>query len=369
MILAEQNNVDTSTPVILVVDDDEEIQSTLHDLLKAAEYKPLVAASGEEALAAVTQAPVDLVLLDLKLPDMHGYQVCEQIRADAASDIPVLILTANQEPGSVAQGLRLGADDYLQKPFTSDELLSRIEVLLRRRHAKTALISKNEALRTTLEELRHGLEHERTVSQTEAILRREFLHHVTTHLHALQGVIESEYRRAPLGQSREIVQRILTRVHSVALVYLTSATLQDDPTRIDTVISTIAGALKQVYAPRRRLPLVIRGDNLEVPLRYAAPIAMIVNELVTNCFKHAFSDHRFGSITVEYEVKDGAFCLDVIDDGIGMPTKVAPEGRGISTVRALAAELGGAANWRSENSGTVASVRFPYGAVAPEDEA
>jgi two-component sensor histidine kinase len=105
-----------------------------------------------------------------------------------------------------------------------------------------------------------------------------------------------------------------------------------------------------------------------MPLRYAAPIAMIVNELVTNCFKHAFPDQRFGSVTVRYGVADGAFHLAVVDDGIGMPGEGKREGRGLNTVRALAADLGGSASWRSEDGGTTASVRFPYHAGATSSE-
>jgi len=356
-------------PAVLVVEDDADTRRMIEDLLTLSEYHPLVVSSGEDAVATVEREPVDLVLLDLRLPDMHGYDVCARIRSGSAADVPVLMVTANEEVNGAATGLRLGADDYLRKPFAPDELLVRMEMLLRR-HQNT------EGMRTTVEELQTSLAHARSSSDTEQTLRREFLHHVTTHMRALQGVIESEYRRAPLGPAREIVQRILSRVHNVALVYETSEALQDEPARIDTVIYTIAPALKQVYAPRRRVPLSIAGGPLEMPLRYAAPIAMILNELVTNSFKHAFPDQRFGAITVRYRLEPAEFHLEVIDDGVGIADRFKPS-RGMNTVWQLAMSLGGEARWENTTgvsasgttSGTTVKVSFPYtpGETAAED--
>ncbi len=349
----------SSQPSVLVVEDDGETREMLYDLLTMKGYRPILAESGEEALTYLDREPVDLALLDLRLPGMDGYDVCRRIRANDAHHLPILMLTANNERDGVVQGLQIGADDYLTKPFLPDELIGRIQALLRRHQAGVSLITENEALRAMLHQTQHELQGAWSMSGTESTLRREFLHNVTTHLGALCGVIESEFRRQPPGPSREVIQRILGRVRGAALVYQTSEVLQDDPARIDTLVHTIATALKHIYSPRKRLPINIEGGPLALPLAYAAPVAMLVNELVTNCFKHAFPDGRFGSVAVRYRVVGEEFCLHVVDDGVGMAGAKTSVGRGQTTVKQLAQNLKGTAAWKSSPSGTEVTVRFP----------
>ncbi len=357
--LREPATAASSQPTVLVVEDDDETRQMLRELLTMKGYRPILAESGEEALTCLDREPVDLALLDLRLPGIHGYDVCRRIRANDAHHLPILMLTANNERDGVVQGLQIGADDYLTKPFLPEELLGRIQALLRRHQAGVALITENEALCAMLDRTQEELQGARTVSGTESTLRREFLHNVTTHLGALCGVIESEFRRQPPGPSREVIQRILGRVRGAALVYQTSEVLQDDPARIDTLVHTIATALKHIYSPRKRLPINVEGGPLALPLIYAAPIAMLVNELVTNCFKHAFPDGRFGSVSVRYGVAGEEFYLQVVDDGVGIADVKSSVGRGQTTVQQLARNLKGTATWESSPSGTEVTVRFP----------
>jgi DNA-binding response OmpR family regulator len=350
----------TAAPAnVLVVEDDDEIRKMLQVLLDRAGYNPILAVSGEAALAHLDHEDADLILLDLRLPGMSGYDVCQRIRESDASNVPILMITANQEQEGVVQGLGLGADDYLRKPFDTDELLSRMAVLLRRYRTSTALIDENGALRQMLDSLQAELHNSRTISTTENMLRREFLHNVTTHLRALCGVIEAEYRRQASPVVREAVQRILGRARGVSLVYETSEVLQEDPVRVDGLVHTISTALKHIYSPRKRLPITVEGGQLRLPLVYAAPLAMLVNELVTNCFKHAFPQQRFGAITVRYGYLPGEFFLQVIDDGVGMEAAGGTPGRGMATVKALAAQLNGSSDWNSRPGVTEVTVRFP----------
>ena len=116
---------------ILIVEDDDPFASALRDALAGRGYRTTRAISGAQALAAVTQPPPpDLVLLDLGLPDADGLEVCARIRRVAA--VPMIIVTARGDVPSRVQGLRGGADDYIIKPVALDELLARIEAVLRR---------------------------------------------------------------------------------------------------------------------------------------------------------------------------------------------------------------------------------------------
>ena len=115
---------------ILVVEDDIHINEMLCQLLRQNEYKPIAAYSGTEALLTLSQHEFSLILLDLMLPGKTGEEVLGELRAD--STVPVIVLTARTDKETTVNLLRLGADDYIAKPFDNNELLARIEVQLRR---------------------------------------------------------------------------------------------------------------------------------------------------------------------------------------------------------------------------------------------
>lgn len=115
---------------ILVVEDDIGIADTLRRGLIFEGYRVTMVHDGREALAAAREQPPDLVVLDWMLPGLDGLEVCKRLRA--ASDLPILILTAKDSIPDRVTGLDAGADDYLVKPFAFDELLARIRALLRR---------------------------------------------------------------------------------------------------------------------------------------------------------------------------------------------------------------------------------------------
>ncbi len=119
--------------LILVADDEDAIVGLLEDALKTMSYDVLVAHNGEEALQQIERKTPDLVVLDIEMPKMDGYAVCQQIKSDVyLRHIPVLMLTAQGGTRSKIAGLEQGADDYLTKPFEMEELLARIRTLLRR---------------------------------------------------------------------------------------------------------------------------------------------------------------------------------------------------------------------------------------------
>jgi DNA-binding response OmpR family regulator len=116
---------------ILVVEDDEPIRRGVSDALDAAGYKVVEAGDGEDGLDKALSGSADLVLLDLMLPKLGGLEVLEQVRSSRPT-LPVIILTAMGQEADRVKGLKLGADDYVVKPFSVRELLARVEAVLRR---------------------------------------------------------------------------------------------------------------------------------------------------------------------------------------------------------------------------------------------
>lgn len=169
---------------ILLVEDDANICTAVRLLLEQENWEVGEAASGEEGVAMFSD-DIDLILLDLMLPEMDGFEFCKYIRT--RSNVPIIILTAREEIDDLVQGLTDGADDYVMKPFTPQELMARIQALLRRAEGSwpSADAEKSDGL------ARYGdleIDHEMCrvfrrgkeifLTQTEGALLAVFLEHV-----------------------------------------------------------------------------------------------------------------------------------------------------------------------------------------------
>lgn len=116
---------------ILIVEDEANVADLLDRGLRAEGHMCVIAKDGEEALALALEGDFDLILLDLILPRMHGHEVCQRLRMKKVKT-PLMILTAMDTTDDIVAGLRLGADDYMTKPFSFEELLARIDSVVRR---------------------------------------------------------------------------------------------------------------------------------------------------------------------------------------------------------------------------------------------
>ena len=120
---------------ILVAEDDPDIGSLLEHYLRKAGFMATIVTSGRDVMPQIKREAPDLVVLDLMLPGLDGLQVCRAIRADAnTAAIPIIMLTAKAEESDRIVGLELGADDYITKPFSPNEVVARVRALLRRAH-------------------------------------------------------------------------------------------------------------------------------------------------------------------------------------------------------------------------------------------
>ena len=121
-------------PVVLVADDDDDIRDLVAFRLDRAGYEVLRAGDGQQALDLAKEHIPDLAVLDVMMPKLTGYDVTRELRANAAtSRIPVILLTARVQEADVARGFEAGADDYVKKPFSPQELKARVQAVLGRR--------------------------------------------------------------------------------------------------------------------------------------------------------------------------------------------------------------------------------------------
>jgi two-component system, OmpR family, KDP operon response regulator KdpE len=201
-------------PHILVIDDEAQILRALKTILTAKQFKVSTAMRGEEGLALAVAQPPDVVILDLSLPDMDGFEVCERLRQ--WTQVPIIVLSVRDSERDKVTALDKGADDYLTKPFGIEELLARIRVALK--HSIQAMGSKEVVIKAgslTIDLARHIVTRdgqEVKLTATEFKLMAYLAGHadrVLTHQGILSQVWGSadadhtEYLRVYIGQLRK----------------------------------------------------------------------------------------------------------------------------------------------------------------------
>jgi DNA-binding response OmpR family regulator len=123
-----------SAPTILVADDEEDLRELVAYRLSRSGYNVIGAEDGQEALELAAERTPDLMVLDVMMPKLDGYELTRRVRAEAAlRSIPVILLTARSQESDIDRGFEVGADDYLKKPFNPDELVARVRAVLGRR--------------------------------------------------------------------------------------------------------------------------------------------------------------------------------------------------------------------------------------------
>jgi len=201
-------------PLILIIDDEPQILRALKTILTANHFRIAAAVNGEQGMALAVAQPPDVIILDLTLPDIDGFQVCEQIRE--WSRVPIIVLSVRDSEKDKVSALDKGADDYLTKPFGIEELLARIRVALR--HAEQSIGNTQSVIKVgpvTVDLARHIVTRsgeEIRVTATEFKLLAYLASHadrVLTHkaiLVHVWGFTESdhvEYLRVYIGQLRK----------------------------------------------------------------------------------------------------------------------------------------------------------------------
>ena len=135
-----KNNEQEKPPVILVVDDNQQNLELLQVYLEDVDCRSIPASDGPEALDIISKNPPDLILLDVMMPKMSGFEVCRRVKSDPkTSDIPVIMVTALNEFGDIERAIDSGTDDFLSKPVNKLELLTRIKTLLKLKHLSDKL--------------------------------------------------------------------------------------------------------------------------------------------------------------------------------------------------------------------------------------
>jgi two-component system, OmpR family, KDP operon response regulator KdpE len=199
---------------VLVIDDEPQILRALRTILQAKKFKVSIASRGEEGLTLAAAQPPDIIILDLSLPDMDGFEVCERLRE--WTQVPIIILSVRDSERDKVLALDKGADDYLTKPFGIEELLARIRVALK--HSAQAQGTKETIISAgpiTIDLGRHiitrnGEEVKLTATEFKLMsylasnIDRVLVHHsILTHVWGEADADHTEYLRVYIGQLRK----------------------------------------------------------------------------------------------------------------------------------------------------------------------
>ena len=345
---------------ILVVDDEPLARQMFTDLLEAQGFRVVSVARGEEAFAFLPE--VELVLLDAMLPGRDGWSICREIKEQHDPLLPVIMVTARTAPDDVVRTFAAGADDYVAKPFHVAELAARIESRLRVHRAEVAIKRANQQLRELADQNYQLYEQARKDAEERALLLRELDHRVRNNLSVILGLVSMERNRRPPRPSDEALASLENRLRSFLLVHEALRRQNYRGVPIREIAEKLAQRLRNAWDVERRIGLQIEGSTVILDERQGFALALALNEMLTNAFRHAFAGGREGTIWIRFADIDDEFHLTVQDDGIGsgsiQPSNVVGSGRSI--VQALIRdELGGHVDYRATEKGTEVEVVIP----------
>lgn len=365
----------TQSANILVVEDDQAMSVLLQELMRSEGYEVHSTANGDEAVALVQAGVPDVVLLDIMLPGMSGYEVCRRIKNIEGLFTPVILLTARSTVRDKVKGFEAGGDDYVVKPFVNDELLVRVRAMLRIRYMErdqqrlTRQLSELAGSNATL------YEQAREDAEIKAALLQELNHRVRNNLAAISGFLEMELVRADPGATQEVLQRATSRVRSMGIVHDVLTSHENQLAPFHDVAERLARTLQPFYDQAQHITTIVEGDSMYLASEQVSPCSMVLNELLTNCFRHAFPHGRTGSVIVTLSERARTLVLSIADDGIGLRSDHETAGRssGQQVVqRIVGSYLKGTCRWESSGVGTCVTVEFPRfkrdGIVLPTKE-
>ena len=301
-------------PSILIVDDNPENLKFLSGLLKKSGFRARPVTSGELALQAARCEPPDLILLDVSMPGMDGYEACRRFKADEAlRDIPVLFLSAHGETSDKVEGFAAGGVDYLTKPFQFEEVEARVSAHLELRRQKRQIQESLAKLRR-LEELRDGLVH-------------MIVHDLRSPLMGLSGCLQAlelaegksltDNARSLLVEARATADRLTDMVSSLLDVSrMESNALRLSPRECDL------GDLLRITVKKLEAMQRDRDVRLELPdsqLRVVCDadlIHRVIQNLLTNAYQFTPED---GHIRIGAQMRGEELAVFVQDDGAGIP--------------------------------------------------
>ncbi|TAE27179.1 MAG: hybrid sensor histidine kinase/response regulator [Candidatus Kapaibacterium sp.] len=374
---------------IMVVDDVEENTYIVSTILKSNGYTPIVANSGKQAIQLAEQQHPDLMLLDINMPEMNGYEVCRYFKEhESIADIPVVFLTVHADAESITKAFDVGAVDYLTKPFKKAELLARVRVHIALRQALETLAHQNEKLKRLNDEkneflgiaahdLKNPLSSIRGMAQM--IVKRKQVELAEDDLDEMSHQIETQ---------SNFMFEIITNLLDVNKIENGKLTLQMMPVEVLMSLDNVVSRY-QLAAAKKNITLSFETDA-DAPQIYADPTLtiQILDNIVSNAVKYSPSDKRIW-VRLKQDTAQKRVRVEVQDEGPGFSEEDKKKlfgkfarlsakptggehstGLGLSIVKRLTEAMGANIWCESElGNGAMFVIEFPDASTIPSDTA
>lgn len=335
-----------ATGLIFIVDDHPENIRVLGNILRQKGYKLAIASNGPQALGMIKQKPPDLLLLDVMMPEMDGYQVCEKIKNDPITEnIPVIFLTAKSELEDKIKGFQVGGVDYITKPFESSERLARVATQIQLKKAMDFIRHQNDRLELMLEE--------RTRELVKSERQAAFAQFMQGIIHNLRSPISVVQLTASLIQSQKADTDILLQENVCNIDFFkrifteiwdgmgTILEASDDlnsmiksmmiKSRDDKMASVVRKDLNDIVLKelefldadlelKHKIRKDIQLSNEALPVDVVpGEISQVVQNLIQNAKDAVMIEDKDREITISTGKQDDLVYLKISDTGVGIP--------------------------------------------------
>lgn len=309
---------------ILIVDDIPANINVLSGTLHAIGYVFEFSTSGEAALQWLQKKEFDLVLLDVMMPKMNGFEVCEKIRENPAwDDIPIIFLTAKSDQESLLEGFKIGAQDYVTKPFDSRELAARVRTHIELRYSRKQLKNMNQILEEKVEERTQELAVANEALQNLDNAKNDFLkvisHELRTPLNGIVGplqIISNNNKDDDLQKWVSMLQESVERLEEFSIIALRITELQMNPgilqretLHLASIFEDVCGKISESDCQR------ISSENVTPGQEFFADkeiICRCVSILIENALRHSAID---GKVLVSSKQQRGKDFITIENEG------------------------------------------------------
>lgn len=368
------------SPKVLTIDDDESVRLSIAHYLEDSGYEVLQACNGSEGLDIFRAEEPEVILLDLRMPEMDGLSVLKTLGREAPQT-PVIVVSGTGSFEDVIATVRLGSWDYIPKPITD---LSELENAIVRTRKRARLLVENERYKEELEKkirkrtnelqrMNKILSEEVTarkksekmvrasLSEKEVMLK-EIHHRVKNNLQVISSLLSLQSGYTDDVKASNLLRECQHRVRSMSMLH-EKLYRSEDLSRIDMneYALTLINFLLRSYSVDGRVQPSFDINDIHLSIDSAIPCGLIINELVSNALRHAYQDDRVGTLSVSMCKTNGDIKLEVSDNGVGMPEEYdigCTKTLGMTLVNTLAQQLSGEVHFFNNNGATI-QITFP----------
>ena len=310
--------VEVNPPKILIVEDKQDNIDLLSYFLKPQNYELMVAMDGESAIEMITKTPPDIILLDIMLPKMNGFDVCERVKKDPRTRfIPVIMITALKELKDKIHSLEVGADDFITKPFENVELLTRVKSLLRIKNYHDELERKNkELLRMDQfkDELAHLIVHD---MKNPIFVIQGNLQMMGMGLNEPDSDVLQKYVDR-IERSTQNLLRMVMNLIDITKIESGEMKLNKELVRINDLVESCVKKIRDYPENSSKKITLDMANDIPMTSLDNSVIERVFDNIITFSVSNVANE---GNVQIKTSYEQDTICCQIKDDGIQIPTE------------------------------------------------